>query len=90
MLRDLLQELDEMGLAESTGFDRRSLDFMSRGLDELVDDETIEKELEQVEETFNITLTFDSAYRDDITSYMRDNGKEGIKQLIIDKAKGLI
>lgn len=90
MLRDLLMELDEMGLAESTGFDRRSLDFMQQGLEELVDTEVIEKELEDVEETFNITLTFDVAYRDTVNDYIRDCGKEGIKQAIIDKAKGLI
>lgn len=90
MVRDLLMELDEMGLAESTGFDRRSLDFMQRGLDELVDEDVIEQELADVEETFNITLTFDTAYRDDINDYIRENGKEGIRQLIIDKAKGLI
>lgn len=90
MVRDLLIELDELGLAESTGFDRRSLDFMQRGLDELVDEDVIEQELADVEETFNITLSFDTAYRDEINDYIRENGKEGIRQLIIDKAKGLI
>lgn len=90
MLRDLLNELDELGVAEATGFDRRSIDFMNRGLDELVDEAVIESELEDVEETFNITLTFDIGYREDIEEYIRENGKEGIKQLILDKAKGLI
>lgn len=90
MVRDLLMELDELGLAEKTGFDRRSLDFMQRGLDELVDEDVIEQELADVEETFNITLSFDTAYRDEINDYIRENGKEGIRQLIIDKAKGLI
>ncbi len=88
MLRDLLNELDELGTAEATGFDRRAIDFMNRGLEELVDEATIESELEDVEETFNITLTFDIAYRDEVEEYIRENGKEGIKQLIIDKAKG--
>lgn len=90
MLRELLQELDELGVAEQTGFDRHSLDFMSAGLEELVDEAVIESELEDVEETFNITLTFDVAYREDIEEYIKENGKEGIKQLLIDKAKGLI
>ena len=90
LLRDLLNELDELGAAEATGFDRRSLDFMNRGLEELVDEATIESELEDVEETFNITLTFDIDYRDDVEGYIRENGKEGMKQLILDKAKGLI
>ena len=90
MLRDLLNELDELGVAEATGFDRRAIDFMNRGLEELVDEATIESELEDVEETFNITLTFDIGYRDDVEEYIRENGKEGIKQLIIDKAKGVI
>lgn len=89
-LRELIQELDELGVAEATGFDRHSIDFMSRGLDELVDEAVIESELEDVEETFNITLSFDVAYREDIEEYIRENGKEGIKQLLIDKAKGLI
>jgi ParB-like chromosome segregation protein Spo0J len=89
-LRELIQELDELGVAEATGFDRHSIDFMSAGLEELVDEATIESELEDVEETFNITLTFDVAYRADIEEYIRDNGKEGIKQLLLDKAKGLI
>lgn len=88
MLRDLLNELDEIGVAEATGFDRRAIDFMNRGLEELVDEATIESELEDVEETFNITLTFDIGYREDIESYIRENGKDGIRQLIIDKAKG--
>lgn len=90
MLRDLLNELDELGVAEATGFDRHSIDFMNRGLEELVDEATIESELEDVEETFNITLTFDIEYRTDVEEYIRENGKEGIKQLIIDKAKGVI
>ena len=90
MLRDLLNELDELGAAEATGFDRREIDFMNRGLDELVDEAVIESELQDVEETFNVTLTFDIAYRNDIEGYIRENGKEGIKQLILDKAKGLI
>ena len=89
-LRELLQELDELGLAEATGFDRHTLDFMSAGLEELVDEAVIESELEDVEETFNITLTFDVAYREDIEEYIKENGKEGIKKLLIDKAKGLI
>lgn len=90
MLRDLLNELDELGLAEKTGFDRRSIDFMNRGLEELVDEAIIEQETADIEPTFNLTLTFDVAYRDDINGYISDNGKEGMKQLIIDKAKGLI
>lgn len=90
MLRELMQELDELGVAEATGFDRHTLDFMNAGLDELVDEATIESELEDVEETFNITLTFDVAYRDDIEDYIKENGKEGIKKLLLDKAKGLI
>ena len=89
-LRDLLNELDELGVAEETGFDRRSIDFMNRGLEELVDEAVIEQELEDVEETFNITLSFDVAYREDVEEYIRENGKEGIRQLILDKAKGLI
>ena len=90
MLRDLLNELDEQGVAEATGFDRRDIDFMNRGLDELVDEATIESELEDVEETFNVTLTFAIEYREDIEDYIRENGKDGIRQLIIDKAKGVI
>lgn len=89
-LPELLAELDELGVAEATGFDRRAIDFMNRGLDELVDEATIERELEDVEETFGLTLSFDTAYRDTLTDYMRECGKEGIVQLILDKAKGLI
>lgn len=89
-LRELIHELDELGVAEATGFDRHSIDFMNRGLEELVDEAVIESELEDVEETFNITLSFDVAYRADIEEYIKENGKEGIKQLLIDKAKGLI
>lgn len=89
-LRELLQELDELGVAEDTGFDRHTLDFMNTGLEELVDEAVIESELEDVEETFNITLTFDVAYREDIEEYIKEHGKEGIKKLLTDKAKGLI
>ena len=89
-LRELVHELDELGVAEAAGFDRHSIDFMNRGLEELVDEAVIESELEDVEETFNITLSFDVAYREDIEEYIKENGKEGIKQLLIDKAKGLI
>ena len=90
MLRDLLNELDEEGLAESTGFDRREIDFMNRTIDDLIDNEVVEAEREGIEETFNLTLTFDSAYRDEIEGYARENGKEGMIQLIIQKAKGEI
>lgn len=90
LLMDLLNELDELGMAEETGFDRHSIDFMNRGLDELVDEATIESELEDVEETFNITLNFAIEYREDIEGYIKENGKAGAVQLILDKAKGLI
>lgn len=90
LLRDLLNELDELGMAEETGFDRHSIDFMNRGLEELVDEATIESELEDVEETFNITLNFAIEYREDIEGYIKENGKAGMVQLILDKAKGLI
>ncbi|MCD7810555.1 MAG: ParB N-terminal domain-containing protein [Ruminococcus sp.] len=87
-LSELLIELGDD--ATLTGFTQQEIDRLTNDIDNLIDGDTVAEELRDIEELFNVTLTFDNAYQDELNAYVKDYGKESLVQIIIQKAKGEI
>lgn len=73
-----------------TGFTQQEIDNLANDIESLIDDNTINEELQAVEELFNVSLTFDKADQEDLKAYVKDYGKEPLIDVIIAKAKGEI
>ena len=87
-LGDLLAELGED--ATLTGFTQQEIDSLTNDIDGLIDGETVDEELRAIEELFNVSLTFDKADQEELKAYVKDDGKEALIEVIIQKAKGEI
>ena len=87
-LAKLLTELGNE--APLTGFTQAEIDSLTNDISSLLDTDTVDEELKAVEELFNISLTFDKADRDRLETYVKDNGKKALVEIIIQKAKGEI
>lgn len=59
-------------------------------LDALVDGDFLDSELKSIEETFNISLKFSAEDRDVLKEYIKDNGKEDLVAVIVQKIRGEI
>lgn len=84
----LLAELGDD--ATLTGFNQQEIDSLTNDIDSLIDDDTVDEELQAIEELFNVSLTFDKADQDELKAYVKDYGKEALVETIIQKAKGEI
>jgi ParB-like chromosome segregation protein Spo0J len=83
--------LDELGDdATLTGFRQAEIDALQNDIDGLVDDGFLNDELAQLENLFNLSLTFDKQDRADINAYIKDCGKEELVKVILRKVKGAI
>lgn len=87
-LAELLMELGED--ATLTGFTQQEIDSLTNDIDSLIDGDTVDEELKEIEELFNISLTFDKADQEELKAYVKDYGKEALIDVIIQKAKGEI
>lgn len=87
-LKELLDSLGDAAL--DTGFDLDEIERLENSIDGLVDDDFLDEELKRLEETFNISLKFSVEDREVIKAYIKDNGKEGLVELIIKKVRGEI
>lgn len=87
-LAALLMELGED--ATLTGFTQQEIDSLTNDIDGLIDGDTVDEELRAIEELFNVSLTFDKADQEELKAYVKDYGKEGLIEVIIQKAKGEI
>lgn len=85
-LADLLTELGKD--ATLTGFTQQEIDSLTNDINSLIDGDTIDEELKAIEELFNVSLTFDKAYQEELKAYVKDYGKEALIQVIMQKAKG--
>lgn len=81
----LLEELGED--ATFTGFTQQEIDSLTNDIESLIDNDAVEKELKEIESTFNITLKFDKSEQKVFQEYMKHYGKETLVQVIIQKAK---
>lgn len=102
-LADLMQELNDAGEVELTGFDEWELQGLLEDYSRLDDvlkydtpedgdgdeeDEEPAGEEEPPQDFFLLTLQFDKADEKDIKSYIKKNGEDGIVMAIVRKAKG--
>lgn len=87
----LVTLLDELGDdATLTGFTLPEIDQLKNDINGLIDDNFIDEELKEIEELFNVSLSFDKADKEDLQAYVKDYGKESLIRLIIQKVKGEI
>ncbi len=84
----LLAELGED--ATLTGFNQQEIDSLTNDIDSLIDGDTVDEELQAIEELFNVSLTFDKADQEELKAFVKDYGKEALVEVIIRKAKGEI
>ena len=75
-------EWDEVKLKE--------LEALENNVDDLVDGDFLDSELKSIEETFNISLKFSAEDRDVLKEYIKDNGKEDLVAVIVQKIRGEI
>lgn len=87
-LKELLDSLEAS--APDTGFDPWEIEALDNRIDELVDNDFLEEELQKLEETFNLSLRFDTDDKEAIKDYIKDNGKEGLVDIILQKVRGEI
>ena len=87
-----LTVLENMGVEETevSVVDLDEIERLENSVDDLVDDDFLDEELKRLEETFNISLKFSIEDREVIKAYIKDNGKEGLVELIIQKIRGEI
>lgn len=87
-----LTVLENMGVEETevSVVDLDEIERLENSVDDLVDDDFLDEELKRLEETFNISLKFSVEDREVIKAYIKDNGKEGLVELIIQKIRGEI
>lgn len=84
-LSALLKELGKE--AVFTGFTQLEMDNIMNDIENLIDDDIVKKELESVQKTFNITLTFEKTDETYLKEYIKQYGKKAIVQMIIQKGK---
>lgn len=87
-LKELLDGLGDA--APETGFDLYEIEALENNVDDLVDGDFLDSELKSIEETFNISLKFSAEDRDVLKEYIKDNGKEDLVAVIVQKIRGEI
>lgn len=80
----------EWDAAPETGFDLYEIEALENNVDALVDGDFLDSELKSIEETFNISLKFSAEDRDVLKEYIKDNGKEDLVAVIVQKIRGEI
>lgn len=83
-LKELLDGLGDA--APETGFDLYEIEALENN----VDGDFLDSELKSIEETFNISLKFSAEDRDVLKEYIKDNGKEDLVAVIVQKIRGEI
>lgn len=73
--------------APETGFSLPEIDAMKRSIDEALDTDFLDQELAAIEETFNVTLTFDKADKDLVMACIKEQGKSALVELMIEAAE---
>ena len=82
----LLADLGEDAVL--TGFSQEEVDNLTNDIESLIDQDTVEDELSAIEELFNVSLTFNKADQEDLKAYVKENGKESLVEVILQKVKG--
>lgn len=85
-LAAILQELGER--ATETGFTLPEIEQLENDVNGLIDDAFIDEELARLEATFNLSLKFSAADKEDLKAYVKEYGKEALVQIILEKVRG--
>lgn len=81
--------IDELGSrATETGFTVGEIEALQNKLDQMLDKPFLAKETQDIEKTFNLSLTFNIGDREEIADFIKENGKDGLVAIIIQTAKG--
>ena len=70
--------------------DLYEIEGLENNVDAHVDGDFLDSELKSIEETFNISLKFSAEDRDVLKEYIKDNGKEDLVAVIVQKIRGEI
>lgn len=85
----LVAILTELGdRATETGFTLPEIETLQNDVNGLIDDAFIDEELARLEETFNLSLKFSAADKQDLKAYVKEYGKEALVQIILEKVRG--
>lgn len=87
-LAEVLEELGDD--AWLTGFTHQEIENLQNDIDSLIDIGDFYEELQDYEEPYLLQLTFDKADQNDVRQYIKDNSKDELVDVIIQKAKGEI
>ena len=80
--------LNELGdEAYETGFSEMEIQALESNIDDLVDGDFLENELSNIEELFNLQLTFNAQDKADLRAFVKDYGKEELVKVILDKVR---
>lgn len=85
-LAAILQELGER--ATETGFSLPEIEQLENDVNSLIDDTFIDEELARLEATFNLSLKFSAADKEDLKAYVKEYGKEALVKIILEKVRG--
>lgn len=94
-LSDLLQQLDELGAMDMTGFEDwelQSLLIQYDHIKDLMEDDFSGYSAEKESDTFTMTFSLPEGARETVESYLnsRENAREELAVIIMDRVKGMI
>lgn len=87
-LTALLSELGDD--ASLTGFSEEETARLTNDIESMLDNKTVEDELSDYKEVYNLSLNFDRDDKDELEEYVKANGKDELIEIIIQRAKGEI
>ena len=73
--------------APETGFSLPEIDAMKHSIEEALDTPFLDQELAAIEETFNVTLTFDKTDKEAVMACIKEQGKSALVELMIETAE---
>lgn len=73
--------------ATETGFTLPEIDAMRHSIEDALDTDFLEEELAAIEDTFNVTLTFDIADKERIMNCIKEQSKNALVELMIEAAE---
>ena len=84
----LVELLDELGdRAEETGFTLPEIEMLKSNLDDILDNDFLDDELARLEDTYNLSLSFDRVDKMDLLAYVSEYGKSELVKLIISRVE---
>jgi ParB-like chromosome segregation protein Spo0J len=84
----LAELFDSLGdRAQETGFTLPEIEALQSRIEDALDEDFLNDELGDIEQTFNVTLDFPIEIKEELNGYIREHGKEGLVELLIEAAR---